>query len=302
MKKKLIVIEGPTASGKTELGVELAKYFNTVIISADSRQFYKELEIGTAKPTLEEQQGIKHYFIDSHLLEDEVSSGRYANEVDELLKDLFLVHDIVLMVGGSGMFIDAVCIGLDQIPSSQVIRSNLNKEFEEKGIEPLLIELRKKDVTFFENVDKSNPVRIIRALEAIRSSGKTMTELRTQTVKKHNFEIQRFVINHPRKHLYERINSRVDQMIKNGLLDEVKSVYNRKGINTLKTVGYSEMFSFLDGEITIERAVELIKQNTRRYAKRQLTWFRRHADAIWLDSIDLEGMVLEVIQKNNFLE
>jgi len=162
--------------------------------------------------------------------------------------------------------------------------------------------LRKKDVTFFENVDKSNPVRIIRALEAIRSSGKTMTELRTQTVKKHNFEIQRFVINHPRKHLYERINSRVDQMIKNGLLDEVKSVYNRKGINTLKTVGYSEMFSFLDGEITIERAVELIKQNTRRYAKRQLTWFRRHADAIWLDSIDLEGMVLEVIQKNNFLE
>lgn len=302
MKKKLIVIEGPTASGKTALGVELAKYFNTVIISADSRQFYKELEIGTAKPTLEEQQGIKHYFIDSHSLEDEVSSGRYANEVDELLKDLFLVHDIVLMVGGSGMFIDAVCIGLDQIPSSQVIRSNLNKEFEEKGIEPLLIELRKKDVTFFENVDKSNPVRIIRALEAIRSSGKTMTELRTQTVKKHNFEIQRFVINHPRKHLYERINSRVDQMIKNGLLDEVKSVYNRKGINTLKTVGYSEMFSFLDGEITIERAVELIKQNTRRYAKRQLTWFRRHADAIWLDSIDLEGMVLEVIQKNNFLE
>lgn len=302
MKKKLIVIEGPTASGKTALGVELAKYFNTVIISADSRQFYKELEIGTAKPTLEEQQGIKHYFIDSHLLEDEVSSGRYANEVDELLKDLFLVHDIVLMVGGSGMFIDAVCIGLDQIPSSQVIRSNLNKEFEEKGIEPLLIELRKKDVTFFENVDKSNPVRIIRALEAIRSSGKTMTELRTQTVKKHNFEIQRFVINHPRKHLYERINSRVDQMIKNGLLDEVKSVYNRKGINTLKTVGYSEMFSFLDGEITIERAVELIKQNTRRYAKRQLTWFRRHDDAIWLDSIDLEGMVLEVIQKNNFLE
>ena len=302
MKKKLIVIEGPTASGKTALGVELAKYFNTVIISADSRQFYKELEIGTAKPTLEEQQGIKHYFIDSHSLEDEVSSGRYANEVDELLQDLFLVHDIVLMVGGSGMFIDAVCIGLDQIPSSQVIRSNLNKEFEEKGIEPLLIELRKKDVTFFENVDKSNPVRIIRALEAIRSSGKTMTELRTQTVKKHNFEIQRFVINHPRKHLYERINSRVDQMIKNGLLDEVKSVYNRKGINTLKTVGYSEMFSFLDGEITIERAVELIKQNTRRYAKRQLTWFRRHADAIWLDSIDLEGMVLEVIQKNNFLE
>ena len=142
MKKKLIVIEGPTASGKTALGVELAKYFNTVIISADSRQFYKDLEIGTAKPTLEEQQGIKHYFIDSHSLEDEVSSGRYANEVDELLQDLFLVHDIVLMVGGSGMFIDAVCIGLDQIPSSQVIRSNLNKEFEEKWIEPLLIELR----------------------------------------------------------------------------------------------------------------------------------------------------------------
>ncbi len=297
MKKKLIVIEGPTASGKTALGVELAKYFNTVIISADSRQFYKELEIGTAKPTLEEQQGIKHYFIDSHSLEDEVSSGRYANEVDELLQDLFLVHDIVLMVGGSGMFIDAVCIGLDQIPSSQVIRSDLNKEFEEKGIEPLLTELRKKDVTFFESVDKSNPVRIIRALEAIRSSGKTMTELRTQTVKKHNFEIRRFVINHPRKHLYERINSRVDQMIKNGLLDEVKSVYNRKGINTLKTVGYSEMFSYLDGEITIERAVELIKQNTRRYAKRQLTWFRRHPNATWLESTSLEKMFSEVIQK-----
>lgn len=296
MKKKLIVIEGPTASGKTALGVKLAKYYNTDVISADSRQFYKELEIGTAKPSIEEQEGVKHYFVDSHFLEDEVSSGRYANEVNELLENLFLTKDTVLMVGGSGMFIDAVCIGLDEIPSSHSHRNQLNEEFKEYGLENLLEELRVKDFAYFNIVDQSNPVRIIRALEAIRVSGKTMTDLRIKRQKTHNFEIKRFVIDHPREKLYDRINLRVDKMMANGLLDEVKSVYSKKGINTLKTVGYSEMFSFLDGEITLERAVELIKQNTRRYAKRQLTWFRRHQDTVWLKSTEVNNMLDEVVE------
>lgn len=296
MEKKLIVIEGPTASGKTALGVKLAKQFNTVVISADSRQFYKELEIGTAKPTIEEQGGVKHYFVDSHFLGDEVSSGRYANEVHELLENLFIIKDTVLLVGGSGMFIDAVCIGLDEIPSSHSVRNQLNKEFEEYGLKNLLEELRIKDLDYFNMVDQSNPVRVIRALEAIRVSGKTMTDLRIKRKKQHNFEIKRFVIDHPRDKLYDRINHRVDKMIEDGLLDEVKSVYSKKGINTLKTVGYSELFSFLDGEITLERAVELIKQNTRRYAKRQLTWFRRHQDTVWLKSTELDSMLDEVVE------
>ena len=293
--KKLIVIEGPTASGKTALGVELAHYFNTVVVSADSRQFYKELSIGTAKPSLEEQKSIHHYFVDSHNLTDELTSATYAKEVDTIVKELFQKNDTILMVGGSGMFIDAFCIGLDNIPNSPEIREVLNKRFELEGLSPLLEELADKDLEYYNVVDRSNPVRIIRALEAISISGKTMSELRTQSVRKYDFEIKRFVINHPRQILYDRINLRVDLMIENGLLDEVKSVIKYKHLNVLKTVGYSELFRFLEEEISFERAVELIKQNTRRYAKRQITWFKRHSDAVWLEHSELLKMKNEVL-------
>ena len=293
-KKQLIVIEGPTASGKTALGVALAKKWNTVIISADSRQFYKELSIGTAKPTSEEQEGIKHYMVDSHQLEDEVSSAKYAREVNLILEKEFIHHDQLIMVGGSGMFIDAVCIGLDEIPKSDELKAELTKQWELLGLEPLLNELKEKDPEFYNEVDKGNPMRIIRALEAIRLTGQPFSKLRTNQEIKHNFEIIRFVINHPREVLYERINKRVDIMLENGLLDEVKSVKHLKHLSTLKTVGYTELFNFLDGITNFQTAIDLIKQNTRRYAKRQLTWFRRHPEAIWLKSTETNLMVEEI--------
>ncbi len=293
-KKQLIVIEGPTASGKTALGVALAKKWNTVIISADSRQFYKELSIGTAKPTLEEQEGIKHYMVDSHQLEDEVSSAKYAREVNLILEKEFIHHDQLIMVGGSGMFIDAVCIGLDEIPKSDELKAELTNQWELLGLEPLLNELKEKDPEFYNEVDKGNPMRIIRALEAIRLTGQPFSKLRTNQEIKHNFEIIRFVINHPREVLYDRINRRVDIMLENGLLDEVKSIQHLKHLSTLKTVGYTELFNFLDGITNFQTAIDLIKQNTRRYAKRQLTWFRRHPEAIWLKSTETNLMVEEI--------
>ena len=293
-KKQLIVIEGPTASGKTALGVALAKKWNTVIISADSRQFYKELSIGTAKPTIEEQEGIKHYMVDSHQLEEEVSSAKYAREVNLILEKEFIHHDQLIMVGGSGMFIDAVCIGLDEIPKSDELKAELTKQWQLLGLEPLLNELKEKDPEFYNEVDKGNPMRIIRALEAIRLTGQPFSKLRTNQEIKHNFEIIRFVINHPREVLYDRINRRVDIMLENGLLDEVKSIQHLKHLSTLKTVGYTELFNFLDGITNFQTAIDLIKQNSRRYAKRQLTWFRRHPEAIWLKSTETNLMVEEI--------
>ena len=292
--KQLIVIEGPTASGKTALGVELAKRFNTIIISADSRQFYKEISIGTAKPTLEEQAGIYHYMVDSHFLTDEITSAKYAREVDIILENEFKNHDKLIMVGGSGMFIDAVCIGLDEIPKSDEIKNELTSLWNEKGLEPLLEELKEKDFDFYNEVDKGNPMRIIRALEAIRITGEPFSKLRTKQEKKHSFEIIRFVINHPREILYERINRRVEIMLENGLIEEVKSVQHIKHLSTLRTVGYSEIFNYLEDLTSLQTSVELIKQNTRRYAKRQLTWFRRHPDEIWLNNTETELMMEEI--------
>ena len=292
--KLLIVIEGPTASGKTALGIELAKRYHSIIISADSRQFYKEIAIGTAKPSLKEQSGIHHYMVDSHFLADEITSATYARETNIILENEFKNNDKIIMVGGSGMFIDAVCIGLDEIPKSDEIKEELTTLWEKKGLEPLLEELKEKDLNFYNEVDKGNPMRIIRALEAIRITGEPFSKLRTKQEKKHSFEIIRFVINHPREILYERINRRVDIMIENGLIDEVKSVQHLKHLSTLRTVGYTEIFNYLAGVTSLPKTIELIKQNTRRYAKRQLTWFRRHPDAIWLKNTETELMVEEI--------
>jgi tRNA dimethylallyltransferase len=297
-KKKLIVIQGPTASGKTALGISLAKKLDTIILSADSRQFYKEVIIGTAKPSIEEQNGVKHYFIDSHFLEDEVSSARYAKEAFEILTSEFKIHDTIIMVGGSGMFIDAVCIGLDPIPKSDELKAEITKEFETNGLDPLLVELKEKDMDYFNEVDKDNPMRIIRAIEVIRLTGKTFSSQRTNKPIPPFFEVERFVINHEREKLYDRINRRVDLMIENGLIDEVKSVRHLRHLQSMNTVGYSEIFQYLDSEISIERAIELIKQNTRRYAKRQLTWFRRHPEAIWIDFDEVEKMVGLILVKS----
>lgn len=293
-KKQLIVIEGPTASGKTALGVELAKKWKTVVVSADSRQFYKELSIGTAKPSLDEQDDIFHYFIDSHFLQDEITSAVYAREVMSILEKEFQIYDKIVMVGGSGMFIDAVCIGLDEIPKSDELKQGLTIQWKEEGLESLLIELKEKDIDFYNEVDKDNPMRIIRALEAIRLTGEPFSKLRTNCNKELFFDVKRFVINHPREILYDRINRRVDMMIENGLLDEVKSVFHLKHLSTLRTVGYSELFNFIEGSVSYLDAIELIKQNTRRYAKRQLTWFRKHPEAVWIDFTNIVDMANKI--------
>lgn len=293
----MIVIEGPTASGKTALGIALAKKWDTVVISADSRQFYKELSIGTAKPDVYEQEGIHHYFVDSHFLEDEVSSARYAREVLEILTIEFKTHNRILMVGGSGMFIDAVCIGLDEIPKSNELKATITEQWKNEGLEPLLEELKTKDPLFYEEVDRENPMRIIRALEAIRLTGDPFSKLRTKTEKERFFEVKRFVINHPREILYDRINRRVDVMMTAGLLEEVKSVKHLKNLSALRTVGYTELFDYLEGKTELSAAIELIKQNTRRYAKRQLTWFRRHPEAVWIDFDQTDVMVSEIQEK-----
>ncbi len=286
--KELIVVGGPTASGKTKLSVELAKHWNTVVISADSRQFYKEMSIGTAKPSEEEMAGVTHYFIDSHHIDDEINANRFAKETESLLADLFQQHDKIILTGGSGMFIDALCFGLDDIPHDKTIQEEINQSFEKNGLEPLLNELEQKDLDYFNRVDRNNPVRVMRALEVIRITGQPFSSLRKGGKKTHPFSIRYFVIDVPRPLLYERINERVDLMIQAGLEDEAKSLLPFRTLKPLATVGYSEWFRYFDGEIDRETCIELIKQNSRRYAKRQITWFKRNEEAIWIKCMKSE--------------
>lgn len=274
----------------------MAKKLNTCIVSADSRQFYKELSIGTAKPSLEEQDGIQHYFIDSHQLEDEVTAAQYEKEALAILEKEFNTHDYIILTGGSGMFIDALCIGLDNIPASKEMKTTITAEFEKTGLEPLLQELKLKDPEYFAEVDQHNPMRIMRAIEVIRLTKKTYSSLRQKEPQKRPFEVLRFVIDHEREKLYERINHRVDLMIEAGLLDEVKSVVDKSNLSSLNTVGYKEIFEHLKGESSLDEAIEKIKMNTRRYAKRQLTWFRRHENAKWIKYTDQSTMVKEIMQ------
>ncbi len=214
-----------------------------------------------------------------------------------MLEKEFLNHDQLVLVGGSGMFIDALCYGLDEIPADKALREALTVELEEKGLTALLNELKAKDPEFYEQVDQKNPVRVLRAIEVIRLTGKTFTEMRKATRKQHPFEIVRFIIDHEREKLYQRINLRVDLMMENGLLEEVKSVYSKKHLNSLRTVGYSELFDFLDNKINLTEAVELIKQNSRRYAKRQLTWFRKHTEAHLIPFDTTDQMLLKVLNQ-----
>lgn len=239
--------------------------------------------------------GVPHYFIDSHELSDEVSAARFESEALKVLEHVFETTDTVILTGGSGMFIDALCDGLDPIPTSKAAKDQLQREFDENGLHQLLEELEHGDPVYFSEVDRQNPMRIMRALEVIRITGKPYSSFRTAAPKKRPFTTTRFVIDHPRETLYDRINLRVDLMMKAGLLEEVKSVQHLRPLTSLNTVGYSELFSYLDGEITLEEAVELIKRNSRRYAKRQLTWFRRNTDATWIKFTTNDLMVEEII-------
>jgi tRNA dimethylallyltransferase len=294
--QQLIVIEGPTASGKTALAVSLAKQLKTVVISADSRQFYKELAIGTAKPTKEEMDGIPHYFIDSHSISTPVTAAQFEAEAMDLICTKLKDYSKLIVTGGSGMFIDALCIGLDPIPKDEQIQLSLRAELSKTGLDSLLNELQQSDPVYFQEVDRSNPARILRALEVIRIAGRTYSELRKQEPPTRPFEVKRFVIDHPREQLYDRINRRVDNMIDQGLIEEVRNVEAFKKSTTLKTVGYKEVFDYFDGNYSLDACIDKIKQHTRNYAKRQLTWFRKHPDSIWIPFSSTEKMTQDILQ------
>ncbi|MDX1652084.1 MAG: tRNA (adenosine(37)-N6)-dimethylallyltransferase MiaA [Brumimicrobium sp.] len=292
--KKMIVIAGPTASGKTALAVELAKRYGTEIISADSRQFYKEMSVGTAKPLPDEMQGIKHHFIGSHSVQTPLSAGQYEKKVLELTEKLFKKYDVLILTGGSGMFLDAVIYGTDNIPHSEELRKKWNEIHEEKGLLFLQKELEKRDPVYFEEADIQNPVRLIRALEVMDLTGKAFSSLRKSKKAERNFKSYYFVLTHPRESLYKRIDQRVIAMMNSGLIEEVKRLSAFKNLQALNTVGYKEVFLFLDGEITESEAIALIQKNTRNYAKRQMTWFRRNPEAISLAYSSMDNMLEEI--------
>jgi tRNA dimethylallyltransferase len=281
----LIVVAGPTAIGKTAAAIKLAQHFNTVVVSADSRQFFREMSIGTAKPDESELVAAKHYFINSHSISESFSVGDFEKQGLALLNELFKTHDKVILAGGSGLYIKAICEGFDDLPvADPAVREKLNLELEEKGIATLQEKLKQVDPDYYTKVDLNNPQRIIRALEVFETSGKPISSYRNATINKRPFNIIKLALDMPRQKLYERINLRVDHMVNQGLIDEVRSLIPYRELNALNTVGYSELFAHFDGKISLNEALLLIKQNTRRFAKRQLTWFRKDKDFIWFDA------------------
>lgn len=295
MTKTLIVIAGPTAIGKTALAIQLANYFNTEIVSADSRQFYKEMEIGTAKPSEAELAAAKHHFINSHSITDNVSVGDYEKEAIQLIEKLFKNHDQVILAGGSGLFIHAICNGFDELPSaSQETRDRLNNLLKTSGIKPLQDKLKEVDPVYFAEVDLNNPQRLIRALEVYETTGKAFSAYRTQSIKNRPFNIIKIGLNTERSNLYNHINERVDKMVENGLMEEVESLKPFRNLNALNTVGYSEILHYLDGKYSREEAIDKIKQNTRRFAKRQITWFNKSEDIKWFEPGQFD-LILEYI-------
>ena len=279
--------------GKTDLCVQLAKALNTVIVSADSRQFYQELSIGTAKPSLAEMQGIKHYFIDSHSISQHYSVGDFEKDAITLLEELFKTYDDVLMTGGSGMFLKVISDGIDEMPETSLeLRASLMQRFENEGVETLYKELSKLDPNYALEVDPKNHQRIVRALEVCLSSGKPFSSFRTQSKVERPFAIQKFCLERPREELYQRIDQRMDLMLANGLLEEVKSVENFKYHNALQTVGYKEVFDYFDGKTNYQEMERLLKRNSRRYAKKQISWFKNQDSFEW---ISMNGHALEII-------
>jgi tRNA dimethylallyltransferase len=277
IKKKLIVVGGPTASGKTALAIQLAQEFGTEIVSADSRQFYKEMSIGTAKPTPHELVQAKHHFIDNLSIHDSYSVGDFERDALAVLKTIFEKNDTAIMVGGTGLYIRAVCEGLDEFPDvPPPIRQEFEALFEKEGIEPLQKLLEEVDYKYFTEVDIHNSVRLIRALSVWKASGQPFSSFRSATKVTRDFEPVFKTIDLPRPVLYDRINRRVDIMMSEGLLEEARQLYPFKHLNALQTVGYTELFAHFDGQLTLDEAVDKIKQHTRNYAKRQTTWFKKN--------------------------
>ena len=290
--KTLIVITGPTAVGKTALCLDLARHYDIPIINADSRQIYRELKIGTAAPTEEQLRQVRHYFVGTLGLADYYSASMYEEQVIALLQELFATHDYALLTGGSMMYIDAVCNGIDDIPTvDDETRQTLKRRLADEGLEALCEELRQLDPEHYAIVDRQNPRRVVHALEICHMTGRTYTSFRAGERKQRPFRIVKIGLTRPRDVIYERINQRVDQMMGDGLLDEARALYPLRQLNALNTVGYKEMFAYLDGTWTLDEAVERLKGNTRRYARKQLTWFKRDASVSWFSPEDYNQIV-----------
>ncbi|HDZ14563.1 hypothetical protein LCGC14_1504610 [marine sediment metagenome] len=299
MAKTLIAIVGPTAIGKTAMAITLAQHFDTEIISSDSRQFYREMQIGTAVPSKEELSRAKHHFIQHKSISDAYTVGDFEKEALEVLEELFKDNDTVIMVGGSGLYVDAVTQGLDKFPKiNPEVRKGLNAELKENGIESLQVRLEKLDPDYYGKVDNQNPHRLIRALEVCLGSGKPYSYFLSAEKKARSFDILTVGITADRPLIYERINTRVDKMLADGLLAEVEKVLPYRELNALNTVGYKELFKYLDGTSTLEFAISEIKKNTRRFAKRQMTWFRKKEKTLWVPyNISSKELILKVKDK-----
>jgi tRNA dimethylallyltransferase len=290
--KSLIIIAGPTAIGKTALSIELAKHYQTVVLSADSRQFFKEMTVGTAKPLKEEMQNIPHFFIDSHSITEDYNVGKYETEAIALLEDLFQQYNTVILTGGSGLYIDAICKGFDELPEADgEVRTKIATLYATEGIAGLQNLLKKLDEVYYNKVDLQNPQRMSRALEVCLTTGLPYSSLRKGKKQTRNFNIIKIGLNIDRELLYQRINKRVDEMVNNGLVKEVESLTAYKHLNALQTVGYKELFDYLDNKTDLKTAIELIKQNTRRFAKRQLTWFKRDEEIQWFEPQQTEEII-----------
>ena len=296
MKKTLIVLVGATGIGKTSTAIKIAQHFKTEIISSDSRQVYKELSIGTAVPEIEELQSCKHHFIQTHSIHENYNASIFETEALKLLEQLYQKHNVIVMAGGSMLYIDALCNGIDDLPTvDKEIRDSLVERFELEGLEGLRLQLKTIDPVYYAEVDLKNPKRILHALEISIMTGKPYSSFRTNAKKTRSFDILKIGINTDRQVLYSRINQRVDGMIEKGLINEAKNVYPHKGINPLNTVGYKELFAYFDGDMSEDEAIELIKKNTRNYARKQLSWFRRDNTITWFEPERTDDII-------NFLE
>lgn len=295
-KKTLIVLIGPTGVGKTDLSIKIAEKYNSPIISADSRQLYSELKIGTAAPAEEYLKRVKHYFVGTLKLTDYYSAAQYESDVISLLEELFKENDTILLTGGSMLYIDAICKGIDDIPTvDNDTRQMMMEKYEKEGLERLCAELKLLDPEYYSIVDLKNPKRVIHALEICYMTGKTYTSFRTGNKKQRPFDIIKIGLCREREELYERINRRVDIMINDGLVDEVKSVYQYRNLNSLNTVGYKEIIQYLDGNCTLDFGIEKIKQNSRIYSRKQMTWFRRDNEITWFHP-DNEEEIMNFIE------
>ena len=300
MEKTLIVITGPTAVGKTALCLDVAKHFHIPIINADSRQIFRELKIGTAPPTEAQMQQVHHDFVGILGLDDYYSASLFEQQVLELLGRQFLSSDYALMAGGSMMYIDAVCDGIDDIPTiDDQTRTTMKQRLADEGLEALCDELRQRDPEYYEIVDRQNPRRVVHALEICLMTGKTYTSFRKREKRQRPFSIIKIGLNRPREELYDRINRRVDQMMADGLLEEAKALYPKRHLNALNTVGYKELFDYIDGRWPLEEAVERIKGNTRRYARKQLTWYKKDEQIRWFHPDDTEQIINYICGKKS---